>query len=470
MDESGEDNISPEVLQEYADNTFSKTYNNSKNPFKLPIQCEIFGFKEFEKKRIQNERESIRRMSLIQRADLQKPKIPTCILSSSLISKTASRKVQPLSSLSTSTILRQKREEDQQKSIRVTEFIHQKREIYIIQLLIDKKKEEIKQIYDNIETSEKNLIQRNEKIESDSEKIKLANTHTEMRLARAKRHLEDEITKKVDLQRKLRNVTNNVFTMNSEISKNEDQLQSFRSYEDFLKMMTPDGEEIFDYFNNPEVLLRELSIIEQDNLNLIQSCQYFDSVLEKGATVIKKKDDETISHIDNIKGQIDRLPIIEELPEDISLLYTQAFDEKDQEVHYWADLVEKIYINCFGATADVTPIVMLQRINNKLEDFYRLIELVDPDFVQSRQAIKDKQRRETQRKEKQEKQEAEIKIKMEQALARANRPIKKKNGRPVYGRTYLRKNEKKADLKLLRELKEKKATEKLLYGDPFENI
>ena len=47
MDESGEDSISPEVLQEYADNTFSKTYNNSKNLFKLPIQCEIFGFKEF---------------------------------------------------------------------------------------------------------------------------------------------------------------------------------------------------------------------------------------------------------------------------------------------------------------------------------------------------------------------------------------------------------------------------------------
>ena len=470
MDESDGDTISPEVLQEYADNAFSKTYNQSKNPFLLPRQCEIFGFKEFEKKRIQNERESIKRMSLIQRADLQKPKIPTCILSSSIISQTASRKMYPQSSLSTSTILRQKREEDQQRSIRVTEFIHQKREIYIIQLLIDKKNEEIKQIYNKMETSEKNLIERDEKIEVDSEKIKLANTHIEMKLARAKRHLEDEIRKKVELQRNFRNVTNNVFTMNSEISKNEDQLQDFRSYENFLKMMTPEGKDVFDYFTDPNVLLKELNAIEYGNLYLIQNCQYYDSLLEKGCSVIQKQEDETIGLTDIVKGQLDKFPEIEEFPEELRTLYEQVFESKNQEYHYLADLIEKMYIKCFGETADVTPVVMLQRINNKLEELYQLIELVDPEFVQSRQAIKDKQRRELQRKEKQEKQEAEVKLKMEQALARATKPIKKKNGRPIYGRSVLRKNEKKMDSKLLRELKERKATEKLLYGDPFEEI
>lgn len=470
MEDFDGDTVSPEVLQQYADNAFSKTYARSKNPFQLPHQCEIFGYKEFEKKRIQNERESIRRMSLIQRADLQKPKIPTCILSSSLISQSASRKMQSQSSLSTSAILREKRDSDQQRSIRVTEFIQQKREIYIIQLLIDKKKQEIEQIYKRMETSEKNLIQRDEQIEIDSEKIKLANTHNEMKLARAKRHMEEEIRKKVELQKKLRNATNNVFTLNSEISKNEDMLQSFKSYEDFLLKLTPENEKIFDFFTSPDILIRELHTIESDNLILIQNCQYFDSILEKGVSAMKKKEDETIGYTNAIKDQLNNLPIVEEFPGDLGPACSKSFDLKNQEIRKLAEIIDRIYIKCFGATADVTPVVMLQRINIKLEEFYDKMDLIDPDFAQERQAIKDKQRREQQRKEKQEKQEAEQRIKMEQALARATRPIKKKNGRPLYGRGVIKKNEKKTDLKMLKELKERKETEKLLYGEQTDEL
>lgn len=461
------DSVSPEVLQQYAENAFSKTYIRSKNPFQLPCECEIFGYKEFEKKRIQNERESIRRMSLIQRADLQKPKVPTCILSSTLIT---SRNMQSKSSLSTTTILQQKRESDQQRSMRVTEFIQQKREIYIIQLLIDKKNQEIKQIYNRMETSEKNLIQREQQIEVDTEKIKLANTHNEMKLARAKRHMEDEISKKVELQRKLRNVTNNVFMLNSEISKNEDMLQSYQSYEEFLQKLTPEDEKIFEYFNSPEVLIKELHTIERDNLTLIQNCQHFESLVEKGVSSLKKKDDEALERINEIKNQLDNLEVVDTFPDELYPAAAKSFDVKSQEIKNLSEIIERIYINCFGATADVTPVVMLQRINIKLEDFYDKMDLIDPDYALNKQAIKDKQRREQQRREKQEKQEAEQKIKMELTLARANRPIKKKNGRPLYGRGVIKKNEKKTDLKMLRELKEKKETEKLLYGEKSDEL
>ena len=191
--------------------------------------------------------------------------------------------------------------------------------------------------------------------------------------------------------------------------------------------------------------------------------------MEKGVSVIKKKDEEAVDHIQTIKDKYDNLPIIlNEYPEDLNIAYAEAFDSKRQEIRNLALIIEKIYINCFGATADVTPVVMLQRISNKLDDFYQKMDLIDPEYAQNKQAIKDKQRREQQRKEKQEKQEAETKIKMEQALARANKPIKKKTGRPIYGRGVLRKKETKEDLKLLKELKEKKETEKLLYGESFE--
>lgn len=462
-----DDPHSPSFLQDFSDNTFLKTFDRSPNPFHLPDESQILGFKEFERNKISIRRKEIRSMSLIQRADIQKPAIPPCLLNKSVLAT----KHHPISqsALSTSKVLRDKRENEHQKSMRISDFIQNKREIYILQLLIDKKKEEIQKIYNRMDQAEKDLIKRDEDIDISSEEVKLKNTESEANLARAKHKMEEKARRKVELQRELKQVTLNVNMINSEIYKNEEQLESFREYNDFLQKLTPEGENTLDHFNDPSVLLNEFEEIKEFNLLLIQDCQYYEQIYNRGIKNVNKKKEITDGYIQSVQDQIDSLEVVTpSTNENDTELNQKDFDIKNDEYIRLAKLIERTYINCFGQTADVPPVGMLERIENQLEDFYKRIDLVDPHFAHSRQALKDKQRRDKLRREKQERQAAEQRLKMEQAIERANKPIKKKSGRPLMERTTIKKNEKKTDYKLLREMKEKQRFDGLLYGNAFE--
>ncbi|OHT13305.1 hypothetical protein TRFO_16638 [Tritrichomonas foetus] len=462
-----ENGTSPEMLQQYTDNTFSKTYvTDTKNPFYLPNECEVFGFKEFEKKRIRNEKDSIRRMSLIQRADLQKPKIPPCLTRSSALAQSGKSLI--FTQRSHTTMATESSGSSKERYIRIADFIHNKREIYIIQLLIDKKNAEIEKINARIENAERELVERDEQIEVNSGKIKLANARNEARLARARRNMETAIHNKVELQRKFKTITSNVAICQSEIYKNEDLLESYHKYEDFLKRITPDDQQVFEHFTSPDILINELSSIEEGNLNLIQDCQYYEGLVEKGLIQIKSDANQTTDLIGDIKQQLDKLPTIEPLPSDLGPSYYHNFDTKDQELLNLSQLVVDTYIKCFKSDADVTPVVMLERINERLEMYYKKMELIDPVFANNKQMIRDKQRRERQRKEKQERHELEIQMKLEQAMERASKPVKKKNGRPLVPRATLKKHGNQQDLKLLAQLREQQQTEELLYGSPYD--
>ena len=77
----------------------------------------------------------------------------------------------------------------------------------------------------------------------------------------------------------------------------------------------------------------------------------------------------------------------------------------------------------------------------------------------------DKDRREEMRVALQKEKEQIQQEKKEQALARANKPIKKKMGRPVMERSLPRHFVKKDNEKLLRLLAEQKAQEEFLFGE-----
>jgi hypothetical protein len=109
---------------------------------------------------------------------------------------------------------------------------------------------------------------------------------------------------------------------------------------------------------------------------------------------------------------------------------------------------------------------MLRQLEIQFEQFYKLLDSIAPEFIAAKTAQQTKSRRELQRHIKQIKQEAEQKVKMEQALYRATRPIQKRVGRPLMMRSLLSRTD-NGDAKALQAaLREQARVEELLYAPP----
>jgi hypothetical protein len=115
----------------------------------------------------------------------------------------------------------------------------------------------------------------------------------------------------------------------------------------------------------------------------------------------------------------------------------------------------------------MTPLAMLEKVENTLERFYRTVVKVEPAFVAEKTAIRLKERREEQRIMKQVKQAQDQLRKREQAAKRANRPVKQKTGRPLVRRSLIAKKEKNDDDYLRRVKREQDRVENLLFGPAF---
>ena len=433
--------------------------SNFSNPFRLPPESEVFGGRELDKRLRNDERASMMQMSLIQRANNQKPVIPPCITKPSPI-------LHPPSQSSRSSMGYSGRDPKKVgRTKRMTEFVHEKREIYLIQMIIDKQRKEIKRILGEMKRSEEDAIEQESNIEMQSKKYKLCHAQNEATLARCRRKAEMAAQQRVDLQRELKRASQNVHSMKSEIVKNQDTLEAYQVYREFMEQMTPEGENTAEYFDTPEKMTDCLHSIEDANLNLIAACQYYDNKLDSANKSLVRKSDETRALEMDVRQEIAKIPEVEEIPENAGDVISGEQRVQEAEYERVKALVEHAYVCCFGKTADISPLAMMERIEYQLDEYYQKIEYVSPEFVAAKQQQFDKVRREEQRREKQKRQEAEQKLKMDQAIERANRPIPKKTGRPIVARTYLSKHAAKDDDSRLQALMEQQRIENLLYGE-----
>lgn len=455
-----------EPVSEYLKNIDQKNQNEqrSPNPFKLPSRIDSFGFKEQNKKQLHEEREKMRKMTLLQRTEALKPSIPPCITptrSNSVMSR--NRDYMSTSNASSSSHLFDKHQ-------RTTEFIQQKREIYIMQMVIDKKNDEIKRIENEIKRSEIELVKREQNILQETQDVKLLTTKCEIKLARARKKAEDATRRRVELIKQVKQVSNSIAMMNSKIYKNEDLLEAYNRYNDFLRNLTPDNKDTFEYFNDPSVLAEDIEDSQRRNLFMIQACRYFSDHLNSGTSALQNElevTDDTIEKL-NKEIEINNNNLISETFIDSTEENKKRSDTVEGELERLIAHIRLTYNNCLQKEFNHNPIAMLEEIEANLHDLQTKLTLVDPSFINEKQIIKDKERREKQRSEKQELLEIEQAKKMKQTLERANKPIKKKTGRPIYERTKLIKHEKKNDLLLLRQREEQQKLEKLLYGSPYE--
>jgi hypothetical protein len=424
------------------------------NPFSIPDDVDyLFGGAQLAKKARGIARQELLHSSLIQRTDLLRPRIPSCIIkrhtgTSSLVWHSQNY-YRPLDQM--------------ERSQRITEFLHEKRQIFVWQMILDGQRAEIARIDKHIAESEKSILEDEENIGSLSKKYKATQAQNESTVNRVRRKTDMAVQRRVELQTTLKRALGNVSATKSDIVKNQDILEEYRLFSSFLIEITPDNETTSEYFNVPQKLVGCLDALEKGNLLLIQAVQYYDDRMAQAMTSVEESSasDEAARKVDE---KLKELADIVEYPDAINEKTFNSSKFIDSEYERLRKLIEDTYSKCLVHTGDIGPLGMLMRLENQLEEFYKRIDRVSPAFIALKQAQQTKRRRELQRQNKQLRQEAEQKIKMEQALYRATRPIQKRSGRPLILRTIPFKPDMSNDKAILAALREQSRIDDLLFG------
>jgi hypothetical protein len=429
----------------------------STNPFLLPDQSEVFGERELEKRRRSVARERMFRSSLAERADMQRPPVPP-------LSVHARRGARTASALPGAGCGCGGRE----RAGRITEFVHEKREMYLLQMIIDRQRNEIAKIQRDMRATESGLVDQESGIGEMARRYKGARTQNEQVLRRVLRRVEVAMQRRVDFQRELKRAAASVATTKSEITTNEDLLDDYRVYRRFLAGLTPDDHNTHEFFNEPSKLTDILNFLERGNLILIQACHFYGEKVDDA----DRHFDAEFERCDELRAIVEehhrKLALVQALPDAPNDATLTAGARWDLEYERLGEKIERTHRNCFNMRSDMAPLRMLEKIETRFEEFYAKLDQIKPEFIAMKQAQRDKLRREKQRTDKQIAQEAEQKIKIEQAMYRATRPIQKRTGRPLIPRTMPMTHHPTEDKAAIAAMREQQRIEALLYSDSVE--
>ena len=428
-----------------------------KNPFSIDDSCGVFGFNEARNMKLQIEREKLKHYTIEQRQMLLKPP------NSAYVSPHATRPGSRFQSAPPSYRKTAPNEKVSQTK-RMSEFIQEKRDIYLMQLLIDQKNEEIKKLNNIIYQSEKNYLDSEDQFKYLAQKYKYISQQSDQAVAKQRRAAEMASCNKNELLKQLKQTTHSIGLIRANISKNQELLENYTEYHDFLMRIKPKDKPIEWYYDDPKKLEDEFDKYEQENLFLMnQSLAIDEQISNEGKNYV-----EALQIIKSTLNQLDLVQITPE-KEDINFKNAQnnAIQESqkiDDELQYIKDEIHKTYTNIYGTDSQISEMLMLEKINKDLEDFYYQIGFLKKSYYSEKQAICDKIRREEQRVELQKQKEIIQQEKKDAAIQRANKPIKKKMGRPLIPRTNIRKVHRNDDERSRRIAREQKKQEEFLFG------
>jgi hypothetical protein len=424
------------------------------NPFVLPQEAEIFGQREVEKQRRDMTRASLMQLSLVERADQQHPTVPPCPIKRPSVTQSAMAAHPPLTG--------------SQRAVRIqrmTEFVHEKREMFLLQMIIDRQQSEIRKIQKTIADSERSAADEEENIEALAKQYKLTQSQLESQLSRVLRRAERVTQRRSDLQTRLKRAMGNVHMTRSSIIKNQESVTAYRQYQAFLDRLTPENLETALYFDRPSRMIERMDGFEEGNLMLIQTIRFYGEKIDEYDREFESATRESADKIVFIEDVLRRLPQIAEDESKLSSALVEKSRSQDEEYERLARHIKKVYTSCFRYAGDMSPLGMLLQLENGLEAFYGHIDRILPEFVAQKVAEREKKRREESRARKQVQQIAEQKQKMDHALARATKPIQLRTGRPLMPRTLPYQAKEGTDNAQLKLLREQERIEELLYGE-----
>jgi hypothetical protein len=391
-----------------------------------------------------------RSLSLVERADRQRPPVPPLTTKGTEVHRGRvphePRTGKPKSA----------------RRLRMPEFIEQKREIFRISLMVNRKRREMQDLDEQVDVERADFQATERYISDTANEYKMRSVRCERELATARIKSEGATRVRMEKQKELKLLTQSVAAIRSEIIRNEDTLECFRRYGGFLTMLgVKDALGAVD----GEYLLTEFDEMERANLFLIEQYDEVRGLVDLKLGQLANSLQQTDHDLDSLAIRQREVPVVGDSAEQLTEADARRAEGLDAELVRVTRLIRATYVSCFGNAGDVSTMAMLEQIENALEQMYRRVACVSPAFVHKKQKKKDEMRLEARRIETQARKNAEMKTKMEQALERSRMPVAKRTGRPMVRRMLPIVGHRIDEEKTRADLVERQRIETLLFED-----
>jgi hypothetical protein len=418
------------------------------------------------------EQTKVRHQSLVERTDHVRPRVPPCVTRGTKLaaSRAQSAVAVPKPELitaapSTLVIPQSVAKPARQRSQLMPELIEQKRDVYRFQLFINTKQRRIEKFQWQELKEEQRLIDENKRITDQIEANKQASMQLEVHLVRARKQADLARQYCERKTKELKNVKIALDVLRSQISKNEDQLSQWTPFRGFLEKICPPELTFEAFLSNPKNCIEELHKSEYDNLFLITHYQHINNLFEQGVDNIEDRLVAEIQAEQSVMRAMENQAQPKESSDDASIAAKGVLQDTEAELGEIEKMVQKTYKGCFGVDVDLGVLLMLTRLEQELEAMGEKCDRVVPEFLTYKRTIREKQRREKQRKERLELRAKEQQKNIEQAIARAAKPIPRRTERPLNQRRLPQRMGKQDDEAIRRRLMEQWQEEQLLYHD-----
>jgi hypothetical protein len=204
------------------------------NPFKLPSDDKIFRVRDEEKRKRQEERDAGSKIKLwdktkgdvTSRTERLQKLVGDMKLSADDLGKLDETK---------GAIAMHHRQEKEN----MTEFIAKKREMFLVQMSLDTKREEIRKLEEKAQMKEEALQRSEQMLEEDTMRFDAFLKENDKKAHEAIKKAEEESKRKQEKTQEIKKYTQQIQALNSEMSKHKEALDDCLRYKQFLDMLTP---------------------------------------------------------------------------------------------------------------------------------------------------------------------------------------------------------------------------------------
>lgn len=316
----------------------------------------------------------------------------------------------------------------------MTKVIEKKREMFLLQMMIELKKEEIKKMEEyalvreyGLKTSEDMLI----------EDMNLFNEYWE----ECKKKSHKAMNKSKKLNKRKIDITHEINKLNEQIQqvaaqnqKNEETLEECKKYKAFLDKITPqehagNGEAM--YFERPGQLMEIFHDLVEHNLFLIQNMQELEQTLEGEKHKLEGMEREKDTKLTDLRlSQIELQKSIDERAKRCSMLQTRLHKsvENEQSGFPLIERIESAIKDTLGEETDEGQhncLGMLSDIEHRLDTYLRAlqeIEREDSNYYSTKIKALESTRRDKARAEAIEKEQKKNNEKLRKYVERAEKP------------------------------------------------
>ncbi|GMH97021.1 hypothetical protein TrVE_jg4567 [Triparma verrucosa] len=204
----------------------STSSNPPRNPFTLPSDEEVFRLRDEEKKRRAEARDKNMKLKIWQKGGGNGGR--------SLRMKEIGNKNAKSSAAATGVT----NERRQEKEI-MTEFIAKKREMFLVQMSLDTKREEIRKLEEKAQMKEEALQKSETMLEEDAIRFDTFLKENDKKAHEAIKKAEKETKLKTDKVQEIKKLNQQIQMVQSDMSKHKEALEDCLKYKDFLDKLTP---------------------------------------------------------------------------------------------------------------------------------------------------------------------------------------------------------------------------------------